>query len=160
MSSDLFWIDHIAAAPMRALTVLQPYAWAIAVGAKPVENRTRRTNYRGLLAIHAGKRAMREGLEDPRILEAIADRGFEIGEATSRLGRVVAVADLTGCHDATCAAGCSCSPWAASCSWHWELSSDVRPLREPVPCRGMLGLWRLPAEVEARVRKQLEAADV
>lgn len=142
-------------APIRALTVLQPYAWAITVGVKPVENRTRRTKYRGLLAIHAGKRVMREGLGDPRILEAIADRDFEINEATSRLGCVVAVADLTGCHDATYTAGCSCSPWAASYSWHWELS-DVRPLREPVPCRGMLGLWRLPLNVEAKVRRQLE----
>jgi len=32
------------------------------------------------------------------------------------------------------------------------LLSDVRPLSEPVPCKGALGLWRVPAEVETEVR--------
>ncbi len=31
------------------------------------------------------------------------------------------------------------------------------PLAEPVPCRGALGLWRVPDDVESAVRAQLEA---
>ena len=40
---------------MKALTVSQPYASMIADGKKFVENRSLDTNYRGPLAIHAGK---------------------------------------------------------------------------------------------------------
>lgn len=37
--------------------------------------------------------------------------------------------------------------------------ANARPLSEPVPCRGMLGLWRLPEEAEKAVRAQLEETD-
>lgn len=40
--------------PIRALSIRQPWAWAITKGWKPVENRTWKTSYRGPLAIHAG----------------------------------------------------------------------------------------------------------
>jgi hypothetical protein len=40
---------------IKALTISQPYAELIASGQKFVENRHWPTNYRGLLAIHAGK---------------------------------------------------------------------------------------------------------
>lgn len=40
---------------MKALTIQQPYASLIASGEKWIENRTWYTNYRGPLAIHAGK---------------------------------------------------------------------------------------------------------
>lgn len=35
--------------------------------------------------------------------------------------------------------------------------ADVRTLSAPVPCRGALGLWRLPAEAEARVASYLRS---
>jgi hypothetical protein len=143
---------------IRGLSVRQPWAWAITCAGKTVENRSRPTSYRGPLAIHASKtRPLDADLENPLILNAIADHEFEIDKAASVLGAIVAVAELTGCHDATQALGCSCSRWAAPYSWHWELA-NVRPLAEPVPCRGMLGLWRLPVDVEQAVRAQLEAS--
>ncbi|MHC4404130.1 MAG: ASCH domain-containing protein [Planctomycetota bacterium] len=40
---------------MKALTICQPWAWAIIHGPKPVENRGWATKYRGPLAIHAGQ---------------------------------------------------------------------------------------------------------
>lgn len=40
---------------MKALTISQPYASLIASGEKWIENRTWETNYRGEIAIHAGK---------------------------------------------------------------------------------------------------------
>lgn len=39
----------------KAISVQQPWAWAIIHGGKDVENRTWKTNYRGPLLIHAGK---------------------------------------------------------------------------------------------------------
>jgi ASCH domain len=40
----------------KALSVRQPFADLIVRGLKPIENRTWRTNYRGLVYIHAGMR--------------------------------------------------------------------------------------------------------
>jgi hypothetical protein len=38
---------------MRALSIHQPFVWAIACGIKTVENRTSKTNHRGPVAIQA-----------------------------------------------------------------------------------------------------------
>lgn len=35
------------------------------------------------------------------------------------------------------------------------LLEDARELPEPIPCKGALGLWTVPPEIEARVRAQL-----
>ena len=39
---------------LRALTVRQPWCSAMVIGDKRVENRSRRTRYRGMVALHAG----------------------------------------------------------------------------------------------------------
>ena len=39
--------------PQRSLSIRQPWAWLIVHGWKPVENRERRSHYRGPLFIHA-----------------------------------------------------------------------------------------------------------
>jgi hypothetical protein len=39
------------------------------------------------------------------------------------------------------------------------LLDDIAALAEPVPCRGSLSLWRVPAEVEAQIRAQLGAGE-
>ena len=36
----------------------------------------------------------------------------------------------------------------------WVLK-DVRALREPIPTRGMLGLWEVSEETQARIKRQL-----
>lgn len=40
---------------MKALTLTQPYATLVAIGAKKIETRSWKTSYRGKLAIHAAK---------------------------------------------------------------------------------------------------------
>lgn len=40
--------------PIKALSIMQPWSFLIAVGAKDIENRDRRTSHRGPVAIHAG----------------------------------------------------------------------------------------------------------
>jgi hypothetical protein len=175
--------------PMRALTVRQPFAWAIAYGGKCVENRSRPLGYRGPVAIHAGlelhypgffpvqtpeghaaAQALnalggRSNFWDPRRYVPISLReGPHPGLA---LGAVIAVAEIAGCHHAdecmlpeyligTGRAGC-CA-WAMRGQFHIELAG-VRPLAVPVPCRGMLGLWRLPEDTESAVRAQLAGTD-
>lgn len=112
---------------MKALTICQPYAELIARGLKLIENRTWATDYRGPLAIHAGKSRTWLGEDD---LEAYPAMSF---------GAVVAVATLRGCcrledlplslrhHDH------ALGPWC------WILQ-DVHRV-EPVPYRGAQGLW-------------------
>jgi hypothetical protein len=49
---------------MRALSVLQPWAWLIVNGYKDVENRTWKLDYRGPLVIHAGKKCSNQQDDD------------------------------------------------------------------------------------------------
>jgi hypothetical protein len=84
-----------------------------------------------------------------------------------QFGAIVGVVDLVDAHLAeTCvdADGATCSAWAESSyaehggrtrrdPVHLVLENP-RPLAEPIPCRGALGLWTPPAQVLA----ELEAA--
>lgn len=57
---------------MKALTIQQPYAWAVANGHKTVENRTGPAwKYRGPIAIHAGARLSSRGMTDPLVVAAM-----------------------------------------------------------------------------------------
>jgi len=40
---------------MKAISIQQPWAWLIVQGFKDVENRTRKTNFRGEILVHASK---------------------------------------------------------------------------------------------------------
>jgi hypothetical protein len=120
---------------IRALTVRQPWAALIVSGEKTVENRGWRTNYRGLLLIHAGSRPDPDG------------PAFD-GPIT--FGAIIGVVELTDViRDST-------SPWAEPDCWHWRVA-DPQPLT-PIPCRGALRLWRPAPPVIHAVRAQL--ADV
>lgn len=167
----------------RALTVRPPWAHMIAHCGKAPENRSKPVSYRGLIAIHAGaySRWDRDAEDSPVAVRAWrewAARWTYPGQPVKPLtrdgafqlmtfGAVIAVAEVTGCHhsDECMFPGwpvppggrTGCSPWAARGQWHWELA-DVHPLPEPVPCKGMLGLWRLPGDVEKAVRAQLGEA--
>jgi hypothetical protein len=60
---------------MRAITVRQPFAHLIAIGVKPIENRTWCPSYRGPLLIHASKAPPDED---------------DIADAEDKLGRRIA----------------------------------------------------------------------
>jgi hypothetical protein len=151
-------------AQVKALTVQNPYAWAIATGRKPVENRTRLVSYRGDIAIHAGAAWYRGAETDPRVTQAVwvdvdpVLRGAPIDAAWWGLRWwrcVVAVAELHDCHVPE--SECCESEWAdPDVGAHW-MPRDVRRLDEHVPARGALGLWTLPGDVERAVCEQLPA---
>ncbi len=46
---------------MKALSIQQPWAWAIIWAGKDIENRSWHTNYRGSFFIHAGKKFDNKG---------------------------------------------------------------------------------------------------
>lgn len=163
---------------MKALTVQQPWAWAIVKGGKNVENRTQLWRYRGPLAIHAGARWSERGCVDERVLRAYtAELGFERWEGPYgghthgpiepdydthceliELSAIVGVVDLVDCHPD---AGC-CTPWGESVYvehggrerrriTHLVLENP-RELAEPIPCKGAQGLWTPLADVLDRLR--------
>lgn len=147
---------------IRALTVRQPWAWAIAHGGKNVENRSRRTHYRGPLLIHAGATWSIRGQRDPRIRALPID----LRDSGHAQAAFVAVADLIDCHPGV---GC-CEPWGETSYshadgrtvdevWHYVLGTVV-PLEEPVACPGRLGLWVPPIELATLAIERMAAADV
>ena len=157
---------------MKAMTIKPPWSWAISHGPKRIENRTWERSFRGPLAIHAGKGWDYWGEESPLVWEAWRKAGWDVysldpNHHAMTLGAVVALADVVDiCSKSVGQSSwddrlvCGCGKWAARGQYHWKLE-NVRPLAEPVPCKGALGLWTLPAQVEAAVMAQLgERADV
>ena len=145
---------------MNALTVWQPWAWAIAHAGKPFENRTWRPPawLKGKrLAIHAAKR--------PPDAEEIAGLNSTLAALGSclfvpadyHLGAVVAVATLYG-STSTVPADHPMRQWWVPGQIAWILT-DVVTLDDPVACRGYQKIWSLPAEAERTVRQQLEIID-
>ncbi len=142
---------------LRAITVRPPYSWAIAVGAKTTENRGREVYWDGEFAVHAGAATHPDGERDSRILNLLNVHGTQ----DFARGAILAVAELVDCHQAA-ADGFDpcCSPWGMHTyngrpAWHLGLA-NIRRLAVPVPCRGQLSVgWRVPADIEAAVRRQL-----
>jgi hypothetical protein len=133
---------------VRAITVRQPWAWAIVHGGKDVENRTRNIAgaYRGPIAIHAGLAAFEQNNAASR-----AHRVAHGTETDARLvfGAIVGVVDLRATHHWTFCEDepeGACSSWAMDGCHHLELANP-RPLAKPIPWRGQLGLWTLPDDV-------------
>ncbi|MFF3928179.1 ASCH domain-containing protein [Streptomyces hirsutus] len=126
---------------MKALTIRQPWAGAIAHQAKRVENRSWK-----LPAKHEGARIL---------IHAGAQRDRDAvvyGDHLDVYSAVVAVVTITGCHwsdDGTC-----CGPWGFENAYHWTLT-DVIALPEPVPAKGALGFWTPQPDVLAAVEAQL-----
>lgn len=144
---------------MKALSLIQPWATLIAIGAKCIETRAWPTDYRGPLAIHASKwlapngkivsRAVADYLDLCHVepfRSALTQGGIDrVRDLPS--GAIVAVASLvdvvrtdTLMVDGYERAFGNYAPGRFA----WQLA-DVRPLSTPVPFRGMPGLWDLPA---------------
>lgn len=139
---------------MRALTVRQPWAWAIVHGGKNVENRDwkPRVAPEGRIAIHA---AARDAGDYAWPFVAERTEPFALTADLVR-GAIVGTAELADIHQGSSSARgwCKrpeCAIWGMAAAYHWVLT-DARPLVEPIPCRGSLGLWALPASLEDRVR--------
>ena len=164
---------------MRALTVLNPWAWAILHG-KDVENRGWPVPGWRLdeLAIHAGARSgWDDGGEFSPLVQSAwigylgpvsamsrftGTRNVELYRDSPLIthSAVVAVAEGVSCHHATdCQQDwqpAGCSAWGVSGQFHWSWKV-LHVLATPVPCRGYQKLWTVPDDVERAVRAQLEA---
>jgi hypothetical protein len=135
---------------MWAVTLRQPWASLVAIGAKHFETRSWVTGYRGDLAIHAGKTLSvpaRRLLKTEPVKSTLAAVG--LSRDTLPLGQVVAVVNLTAIR----AVEMDQLPEEPERSFGiyqpgrfvWVLE-DLRVLAEPIPAMGHLGLWRWSKE--------------
>jgi hypothetical protein len=130
---------------MKALTVRQPWVHAILHEGKDIENRSRRTNLRGWLAIHAAGQPDRYA-EYPR--------GHRVPDLASlnysAICGVVRVVDVVTQ---------SRSKWFwrredGSTNFGWVLG-EVKSLTQPIPCKGARGLWTVGPRELRELRRQL-----
>lgn len=147
---------------MKAFTVYQPYAFAIVAGLKGYEIRPRRTNIRGRVAVHAGKKDAlsvireRDAEEQREILKNIY-RYFGITDgAVKRLraeaGAVIGTVEIVDCVPIEEIVN-SISPLERALGdyspgrFAWVMKDPVR-FEKPIPARGNQGWWNWeePAE--------------
>ena len=125
---------------MKAMTIQQPWAWAVMSAGKDIENRSWPTKYRGPLLIHAGL-AYRAETEMPRGVRPP-------GKADLDFGAILGVVDLVDVVQK------SRSRWFEG--EYGFVLRNPRVLARPVACKGQLKLWTpTPAHlrlVKARLR--------
>lgn len=159
---------------MKALTLTQPWATLIAIGAKRIETRSWGTSYRGPLAIHAAKglgpvggmRGLREQCGTPPFDYHILQWRLKTKQVDLPLGAIVAVATLVdvkridvGLRSQVLAQTITPNEIDfgdySSGRYAWFLE-DVKPLTEPVPCNGALSLWEVNDDLSTHVFMSLE----
>ncbi|ANY67290.1 2-oxoglutarate dehydrogenase E1 [Paenibacillus sp. BIHB 4019] len=137
---------------MKAITIIQPWATLIAIGAKQYETRSWPAKHRGALAIHAGKKIDLEACKEPEICKALAEYGYTADNLPT--GAVVATTQLVNCLK-------SVDTWTDGYElegrrfvyspeyefgdftpgrYAWELT-EVQRLAEPIAAKGQQGLW-------------------
>lgn len=155
------------------LTLTQPWATLMAVGAKCIETRSWSTTYRGLVAIHAAKNFPSDAREfcreDATYFHLTEVYGWEAEDLP--LGAIVAVGELVDCQPTTTTMPRSLLPgiWEGDIDdehrfgdyspgrYAW-LFHNVVMVDPPIPCRGALGLWAVPAQIQARLPRHARLA--
>ena len=137
---------------MMALSVRQPYAFAIVMGFKPVENRVWETPYRGSVLIHAGKKEERDDIyavvaQIARQTQTGRTETLELYKRMRARGAIVGRADVVACTSAMD------SPWFQG---PYGFLLENAEWCEPIPCKGMLGFFDIPDDLEARVAHDTE----
>ncbi len=142
---------------MKAITLWQPWAWALIHGGKDVENRVWRTHYRGPLIIHAAKRKPTSDelwsvLETAEAIETFGEHMHwatqmapalravmgnpDALRAACQLGGVIGRVDVVDCMQG------HSSPWAFDDQWQWVVRNPVAlPFRR---YKGQMGFFEIP----------------
>jgi hypothetical protein len=130
---------------IKAISLWQPWATLVAIGAKHYETRHWPTGYRGPLAIHAAKRWTPEQ-GDLCITEPFrtALRGFHL---RLPLGELLAICDLAGCFTTNYPPPGISGDEIAFGDWSpgrfaWRLE-NVRCLTPPIPWKGSQGFFEV-----------------
>lgn len=147
-------------APLRALSLLQPWAWLVTAGPKDVENRTWHLPKSMLgkrFLVHASAKRSRaeydRAVEIVRAIDADEERTVLPAFEDLAYGGIVGSARATEC---LCPPGAKAGPddpaWERSPWWFSDQHGFVLEGRTPLPfapCKGALGFWAVPADVTA-----------
>lgn len=118
---------------MKALSILQPWAWLIVRGLKDIENRNWPTHYRGPFLVHAGKGFDKDF--DWMMAEDLLQAPMPAPSFFDNLrGGIVGRAEITGCVTS------SDSPWFFGP--HGFTLANARPLPF-LPYRGERGFFEV-----------------
>ena len=119
---------------MKTLSIRQPWAWLIVYGGKDIENRSRRTNFRGRFLVHASQGMTRQ--EYNMATWIAGPLGVTITPFEELLrGGIIGSVELVDCLED------SSSPWYMGEKGY--LLRDPRPLPF-VPHKGQLGFFDVP----------------
>lgn len=154
---------------LLALTLHQYWAHAMSpLLVKKIETRGWYTPYRGKLAIHAAASVPAYAKDDFEMngaaLETFAPLDIYTGDDLKKLplGVIVGVCDLVACVNTSTPLALPPSP--DTLEYHFGnfdrnrfmwMTENMRALKEPVPCKGSRMLWKVPTDIEARIREQL-----
>lgn len=163
---------------MRAISLWQPWATAVALGSKRVETRHWSTRYRGLLAIHAAKRMHKGELEHYGRLghwRGAMRAGIGVKPLTVLpFGAIVATCVLVDVRPSDAMRVdldmrrwpdglADDAPYYEQCwserdmgnfepgRFGWVLE-DIQPTRWPIPFRGAQGFFNVPDELLSKER--------
>ena len=146
---------------MKGISLWQPWPSLIAVGAKTIETRSRRTKYRGPLAIQAAKYHLSDDERDglgPDFWHAMAEALHPKGMADLPYGSIVAVVNLADCVPTTefmRFRTIAPARWSdrellfgdySPGRFAWILE-DVKALKTPIPFIGHQFLFDVPDEL-------------
>lgn len=152
---------------MKALSLWQPWATAIALGSKRVETRSWKTDYRGPIAIHAAKHCVKQEMDDlcfENYWIGALHLESEIFETEVRIdldrflfgmpfGSIVAVCRLVDCKETEDFDQTECLQGEMPFMWCEEdlgdfspgrfgwMFEDIRRIVKPIPYRGQQGLF-------------------
>ena len=125
-----------AACAVKCLSIAQPFAHLVVTGRKKIELRTWNTSFRGRFLVHAP-------------LKARAADMRRLGVAPQPLGAVVGSAEITGVKRYETASalrrdrGLHLSDRKPDGAVYGFVLRRPEALRDPVPCRGMLGFFNV-----------------
>ena len=133
---------------MKAITLRQPWAWAIINAGKDIENRNWKTHLRGRVAIHAATGMTRGEYDWTCEYIRAVDRRIKIPayEELER-GAIIGSVEIVDCVQD------SDSPWFMG--KYGFILARPRRLGEPVPCKGALSFWNIPQNIGARIKKAI-----
>ena len=138
---------------MKVISLWQPWATLVAIGAREYETRSLSTRYRGLLAIHAAKRldiVQKEYcLQDP-FFAALTAANYTVG--TLPLGGIVAVVkliEIVSTNRVTVSKKERAFGNYLSGRYAWKLEM-VKCLDKPIPMNGAQGFFEVADDLIMR----------
>ena len=128
---------------MKVLSLREPFATLICNKKKYIETRSWKTNYRGIIYIHASITPIRKSIDGRKELLKL------VGSDTMNYGKIICKCELADCIEMTEEYiekikkkehnQFICGSYAAK-RYAW-IFTNVEPLEEKIEAKGKLGIW-------------------